>query len=138
MEHRTGASFDALVRERVCARLGMADTTAQVPALDAGRFAVGHDARGRRAPHWDVAVLAGAGALRSTASDLLAFLEAHLRAAGSSGTGSEGVPAGAPPVLLDALRDTHVRRVGRGPQGQALGWQVMSPMSLVRRFAAPV
>ena len=42
------------------------------------RFAVGHDATMQRVAYWDLPTLAGAGALRSTANDMLTFVAANL------------------------------------------------------------
>jgi len=42
------------------------------------RFAVGHDATMQRVAYWDLPTLAGAGALRSTANDMLTFVGANL------------------------------------------------------------
>jgi serine-type D-Ala-D-Ala carboxypeptidase/endopeptidase len=41
-------------------------------------LAQGHDATGQPAGTWDLAALAGAGAIRSTASDMLTYLETQL------------------------------------------------------------
>ena len=43
-----------------------------------GRLAVGHNAAMDTVENWDLPTLAGAGALRSNASDLLTFLAANL------------------------------------------------------------
>jgi CubicO group peptidase (beta-lactamase class C family) len=42
------------------------------------RLAVGHDASLKPVPNWDMPVLAGAGALRSSVNDMLTFLAANL------------------------------------------------------------
>jgi CubicO group peptidase (beta-lactamase class C family) len=42
------------------------------------RLAVGHGANLNAVPNWDIAVLAGAGGLRSSANDMLTFLAANL------------------------------------------------------------
>jgi serine-type D-Ala-D-Ala carboxypeptidase/endopeptidase len=47
------------------------------PALRA-RFVLGHDGQHRPAPAWDMDALAGCGALHSTATDMLTYLEAEL------------------------------------------------------------
>jgi CubicO group peptidase (beta-lactamase class C family) len=74
-----GTDYERLVRTRVCEPVGLADTVVTVPPASEPRFARGHDRRGREVPHWDLAALAGAGALRSTAADMLRFLEHQLR-----------------------------------------------------------
>ena len=75
---RAGRSYERLIRERICRPLGLADTSISVSAAAQGRFARGHNRRGRPVPHWDLPALAGAGALRSTVADLLAFLRLQL------------------------------------------------------------
>jgi CubicO group peptidase (beta-lactamase class C family) len=42
------------------------------------RLAAGHDGSGATVPNWDLPALAGCGALRSSADDMLRFLAAHL------------------------------------------------------------
>jgi CubicO group peptidase (beta-lactamase class C family) len=49
-----------------------------LPRADAERLAQGHTRRGRPTPPWHLADLAGAGALHSTAADLVAFLRRQL------------------------------------------------------------
>jgi CubicO group peptidase (beta-lactamase class C family) len=56
----------------------MPDTVVDPSAEQAARLAVGHTRRGRPVPRFELPALAGAGALRSTASDMLRFLEAYL------------------------------------------------------------
>jgi CubicO group peptidase (beta-lactamase class C family) len=75
---RAGMNYDALVRARITGPLDMESTAiALSPAMKA-RLAVGHDCQLQPASNWDLPTLAGAGALRSTANDLLTFLEANL------------------------------------------------------------
>jgi serine-type D-Ala-D-Ala carboxypeptidase/endopeptidase len=105
---RTGRSYEQLVRERICEPLGLADTSVSIPAQALSRFADGHDRRGRRVPHWDLQALAGAGALRSTAADLLRFLDLQL--------GEQATRLGR------AARATHEPRAHRGRLVQGLGW----------------
>jgi serine-type D-Ala-D-Ala carboxypeptidase/endopeptidase len=106
---RAGCTYEELVRERICRPLELVDTGVSLPATARGRFAQGHDRRGPPVPHWDLPALAGAGALRSTAADLLTFLRLQL---------GEGEPA-----LARAAALTHVPRARhRGGLAVGLGW----------------
>jgi CubicO group peptidase (beta-lactamase class C family) len=84
LAQRAGTSYERLVRARICEPLGLSDTWVQTPVADRGRVATPHDARGRETGHWHLAALAGAGGLRSTAGDLLRFLEHHARGEGAT------------------------------------------------------
>jgi CubicO group peptidase (beta-lactamase class C family) len=110
LARRAGTSYDELVRRRICTPLGLRDTGMSV---DGGRLAAGHRHSGRPTPHWELAALVGAGGLRSTATDLLAFLRLHAD------------HGGAP--LAVAARETQRPRtkLGRGHVG--LGWWIFPP-----------
>jgi serine-type D-Ala-D-Ala carboxypeptidase/endopeptidase len=84
LARRAGTSYERLVRTRICEPLGLADTWVQTPVADRGRVATPHDRWGRETGHWHLAALAGAGGLRSTAPDLLAFLDHHARGEGAT------------------------------------------------------
>jgi len=56
----------------------MDDTRIALTAGMKARLAAGHDASGATVSNWDMPTLAGAGALRSTANDMLRFLAANL------------------------------------------------------------
>ena len=72
--------YAALVRQRIAAPLGLSDTRVHLTDARQSRFAQGHTRVGAPAPPWHFDALAGAGALRSTAADLLSYLRAHRRA----------------------------------------------------------
>ena len=76
---RAGLSYGDLVRERILAPLGMTSTALEVTAQMRERFVQGHDDQGRPVAHWSFTTLAGAGGLRSSAADLLAFAAAGLQ-----------------------------------------------------------
>ena len=78
LARRAGVDYETLVRTRICEPLGMKSTSITLSADLKSRFAVGHDQALATASYWDLPTLAGAGALRSTANDLLAFLAANL------------------------------------------------------------
>jgi D-alanyl-D-alanine-carboxypeptidase/D-alanyl-D-alanine-endopeptidase len=105
---RADRDYERLVQERICRPLGLEDTRVSVPAAARERFAQGHDRRGGPVPHWDLPVLAGAGALRSTVADLLRFLRLQL---------GEGDPA-----LARAAALTHAPRARYRGVTLGLGW----------------
>ena len=76
---RCGTTYEDLVRDRITAPLGIRDTAITLSPDLKKRLAHGHDEDGRPVPNWDLReATAGAGALRSTANDLLTFLAAVL------------------------------------------------------------
>jgi CubicO group peptidase (beta-lactamase class C family) len=66
------------VRERICRPLGMPDTVVTLTGEQTARLATGHTRRGRPAAPFQLPALVGAGALRSTATDMLCLLRANL------------------------------------------------------------
>jgi serine-type D-Ala-D-Ala carboxypeptidase/endopeptidase len=74
LELRAGRSYEELIVARICAPLGMDDTRTTLSSSMQQRLARGHNTTLEPAANWDFSVLAGAGALRSTANDLAKFL----------------------------------------------------------------
>jgi D-alanyl-D-alanine-carboxypeptidase/D-alanyl-D-alanine-endopeptidase len=110
-----GGSWEELVTTRVCAPLGLDDTHASVPAEKLSRLAAGHTRRGGEVPAWTMPEgIAAAGALRSTAGDLLAFLRAHLEP-GSTALGR----------AIELARRPRKRISRRAAVG--LGWLMLAP-----------
>ncbi len=75
---KAGRPYEDLLRERVLAPLGMNDTGIRLDASMQARRARGFNAQGAPVTGWDFDVIASAGALRSTATDMLKFLAANL------------------------------------------------------------
>lgn len=69
-----GVSYEELVRRKIAEPAGLVDTTVQLSAEQARRFAPPFSGTRKVSP-WALDALAGAGALRSTAADLLKFAE---------------------------------------------------------------
>ena len=111
---RAGKTYEQLLTERILNPLGMTDTKIALTSGMRSRLAAGHDEAGAKASNWDIPTLAGAGALRSTAADMLKFLTANLDSARS-------------PVTR-ALATTRVARrdVPGGPMQIGLGWHILS------------
>lgn len=78
LANRAGVPYPKLLHDEVLAPLGMRETTiAMTPELQA-RFIQGHGSDHKSAHAWDLDALAGAGGIRSTAADMLTYLEAQL------------------------------------------------------------
>ena len=106
LAHKQGAaSYEALLRERVLAPLGLQATGCDLAADAPPRTVDGDDDHS-----WRLASLAGAGGLRSTVDDLLAFLQAQW----------------APPEPLRAAVDLALtkRHDGEAGVGMGLGWHI--------------
>jgi D-alanyl-D-alanine-carboxypeptidase/D-alanyl-D-alanine-endopeptidase len=78
LSRRAGTDYETMVTTRILKPLGMTDTGVTLSADQKARLAPGHDALLKTVKNWDLSVLAGAGALRSTANDILTFLAANL------------------------------------------------------------
>jgi CubicO group peptidase (beta-lactamase class C family) len=71
-------SYEDLVVRRVCDPLGLKDTRITLTEEQERRFPPGYKKGGKPTPHWTFQTQEGAGALRSTADDMLTFLEANM------------------------------------------------------------
>jgi D-alanyl-D-alanine-carboxypeptidase/D-alanyl-D-alanine-endopeptidase len=111
LAHRAGVDFETLVRQRITGPLGMADTAIPLSPDQAARFAVGHDQARRPVAAWEMPTFAGAGALRSTANDMLTFLAAEL---GFTET----------PLRAAVAAQIGPRRPSSADYIQTLGWRI--------------
>ena len=75
---RAHTDYETLVKGRITEPLGMKSTGITLTSDEKARLAPGHNAQRTTVPNWDLPTLAGAGALRSTANDMLIFLSANL------------------------------------------------------------
>jgi CubicO group peptidase (beta-lactamase class C family) len=119
LANRAGTSYADLLKEEITGPLGMKDTVLTLSPEQQLRFLPGHDQFHGPAKAWDADALAGAISLRSTAADLLVYLEASLHpenlkpAAGSAGAAT----------LAAALRQSLQPQTEVAPEMQiALGW----------------
>lgn len=112
LARRAGVGYPTLVQSRITGPLGMTSTGVDVPATLKGRLAVGHDASLDPTSYWHLPALAGAGALHSTARDLIVLLTAEL--------GLQNLP------LRAAMQEQLVPRrpAGRSNRTVALGWHI--------------
>ncbi|HEY1759870.1 MAG TPA: serine hydrolase [Bryobacteraceae bacterium] len=75
---RAGTDYESLIRTRITQPLNMPDTAITLSSSMIQRMATGHNSMLAPVPNWDLPTLAGAGALRSSANDMLTLLEAFL------------------------------------------------------------
>ncbi|HEX9422620.1 MAG TPA: serine hydrolase [Pyrinomonadaceae bacterium] len=110
---RAGTDYETLVRTRISKPLKMDSTSIKLTPEMQARLATGHDATRRPNANWDLPTLAGAGALRSTANDMLKFVAANL--------GLKKSP------LLAAMRRTHQSQHDTGVPNLeiGLGWHIL-------------
>lgn len=78
LAQRAGMDYEKLVVTRICNPLRMESTRITLSEPLRQRFAAGHSSDLVTVPEWDIPSLAGAGALRSSANDLLTFLAAMM------------------------------------------------------------
>ena len=81
LANRAGVTYPELLKVLVTGPLGLSDTVVKLSPEQEKRFAQGHSPGHQPAHAWNLDALAGAGAIRSTASDMLTYLEAQLHPA---------------------------------------------------------
>jgi CubicO group peptidase (beta-lactamase class C family) len=78
LANRAGVSYPELLKAEVTGPLGLNDTVVPLTSEQEKRFAPGHGPQHQAAHAWRFDALAGAGGIRSTANDMLTYLEAQL------------------------------------------------------------
>ena len=115
LARRAGLDYEALVKARIAAPLGMTSTGVTLSPAMRARLAAGHDQSMQPTSNWDMPTLAGAAALRSTANDMLTFLAAFI--------GYTHSPL-APAMALMLVPRRPVLEVSDVETEVALGWYV--------------
>ncbi len=118
LARRAGMNYEALVHSRITGPLEMNSTGITLTPEMKARLAAGHNDKLEVTANWDLPTFAGAGALRSSANDMLTFLAANL--------GYVKTPlAPAMASMLTSRRPTGAP--GKGEIG--LGWLIVEPSS---------
>lgn len=112
LSRQAGRPYQDLLRERICQPLGLDETRIDLDVEHRQRLAPPHNALGVVSSTWEFDALAGAGAIRSTADDMLRYLEANMGLKETS--------------LLSAMRLCHRPRhqAGNAVQSIGLGWHI--------------
>jgi CubicO group peptidase (beta-lactamase class C family) len=77
---QAGISYPDLIAQRITGPLGMRDTSVLISPERRERLIQAYGARHEPLPPWELDAFAPAGAINSTAGDILTYLEAQLRA----------------------------------------------------------
>lgn len=113
LAEKKGMDYDGLIESEICAPMKMVDTKEKLNADQLLRVSPGH--RGsRQVINWDFAALAGAGAIRSSASELLTYLMYQMEFKTAPG-------------LTEAIRLSHKATASTGKDSEdsvALGWHI--------------
>jgi D-alanyl-D-alanine-carboxypeptidase/D-alanyl-D-alanine-endopeptidase len=107
---KVGKPYEELIEENICAPLELKDTTISLSAEQKARLAPGHSPDGSVVPNWDFDALAGCGAMRSDAADLIKLVRANLSESDSR--------------VSRALNETHENHFQTMSGGIGLGWQI--------------
>jgi serine-type D-Ala-D-Ala carboxypeptidase/endopeptidase len=119
LANRSGLDYPELLRTEITGPLKMTDTVVNLSPEQEKRFIPGHDAQHRAARPWNLAALAGAGAIRSTAADMLTYLEAQLHPDRVPRTAADSPSA----TLASALQMSHELHADALPKLKvALAW----------------
>lgn len=78
LQNATKTPYEELIARDILRPLGMTSTMTEVPAQLMSRYAQGYSQEGAPVTHRGKYALPGSGALRSTSTDMLRFLEANL------------------------------------------------------------
>ncbi len=116
---RAEEPYPQLLKDEVLDPLGMHDTAIALSPAQHVRFLPGHTGDHKPAHAWDLDAFAGAGAIRSTATDMLMYVEANLHPDSVKPPNTSSSAK----TISAALVQDHVLRadVGTGPQ-IALAW----------------
>jgi len=107
LAYRSGTDYESLIGTRITRPLAMPDTGITLSSSMEQRMATGHNAMLAPVANSELTTLAGAGALRSSANDMLTFLEAFLGY-------KESPLAPAMKAMLDVRRPAGKAKIGLG------------------------
>ncbi|MCA9239323.1 MAG: serine hydrolase [Planctomycetales bacterium] len=106
-------SYESLLKSRITEPLGLADTTITLSDEQQKRLAPPHTEGGARGHTWDFDKLAGCGAIRGTADDLLKFARANMHP-----------PEGPMGEAIELAWRVHQEPIGEGDFPMGLCWHV--------------
>lgn len=122
LANHAGKYYPDLLRIEVTGPLDLRDTVVTLSPEQRKRFAQGHSGPNQPAPEWKLDAFAGAGGIRSTAGDMLTYLQAQLHP--EEANRGRSVPSGSPASTLPfALQISHQLRAHAWPSMKiGLAW----------------
>lgn len=84
LELHTGKAYEDLIKNRITEPLGMTMTGIAFTDAMKANLALGHNEQLEVVSNWDINSLAGAGAIRSTTSDMVKFITANIETSDTS------------------------------------------------------
>lgn len=116
VENANGKDFISLLNSNILSPLNMANTFIFIPSSKTSLQAQGYNAQGASVPAHQTGYYYGGGALHSSISDMLQFLNANL-----------GVTQNLPPILASAIQLTQQQQFQVKPNfAIGLGWQLVN------------
>ena len=123
LANRAAMTYPELLRAEITGPLELNDTVVKLSLEQEKRLARGHSAQHQAAHAWNMDAMAGAGAIRSTASDMLTYLEAQLHPDMVRHTAESAATDSPSRTLASALRMSHELRADALPTMKvALAW----------------
>ena len=112
------SSYEELLKSKITTRLGMASTSIALTPSQQSRLAKPYTEAGIATKNWDLPALAGAGAIRSTAADMIKFADAQLNR-----------PEGELGEAIQLAWKKHEKSLEPGQIQMGLGWHVAGDRS---------
>lgn len=79
LERVSGKTYEQMVKQIICTPLNMSSTAQHLSTAQKSMFVSMYNDKGEPARSWDLDALSGAGALKSSAHDLLLFAQANMK-----------------------------------------------------------
>jgi CubicO group peptidase (beta-lactamase class C family) len=105
---QNNTSYEQLLTDKICKPLQLKNTKITLQSIDNKNFANGYDEKGKEVIAWDFTTLAGAGGIRSTATDMAKYVQANMTKA--------------PKQLQEAIDLTQKITLAQGQNTIGLGW----------------
>lgn len=113
---KSKTDFDTLITQRIFNPLQMSDTRIHLSQSEQQRLLQGHDKDGNRVPNWNYDVMAPAGGMHSTISDMMKFLRVNM-----------STKKDALANILDYTHNARLKLTGKKKDTEiALGWKINS------------